>query len=55
MKDYRKAKRRADVSIGESVRTIRELQELSQNGSAAEAPTKAHTYRSSDLDDRNAG
>ena len=31
MKDYRKARKRADVSIGESVRIMRELQELSQN------------------------
>lgn len=31
MKDYRKATRRVDVSVGESVRIIRELQELSQN------------------------
>ncbi len=31
MKNYRKAKRKIDVSIGESVRIIRELQELSQN------------------------
>jgi transcriptional regulator with XRE-family HTH domain len=31
MKGYRKAKRRTDVSIGESVRIMRELQELSQN------------------------
>ncbi len=31
MKDYKKSKKRADVSIGESVRIIRELQELSQN------------------------
>ena len=31
MKDYKKAKKRADVSIGESVKIIRELQELSQN------------------------
>ncbi|CAN5123245.1 hypothetical protein BH24PSE2_BH24PSE2_15630 [soil metagenome] len=31
MKNYRKAKKRADVSIGESVRILRELQELSQN------------------------
>jgi transcriptional regulator with XRE-family HTH domain len=35
MKGYRKAKRRADVSIGESVRIMRELQELSQNELAA--------------------
>jgi transcriptional regulator with XRE-family HTH domain len=31
MKDYRKAKRTVEVSVGESVRILRELQELSQN------------------------
>jgi len=31
MKDYRKAKKTVDVSVGESVRIMRELQELSQN------------------------
>lgn len=31
MKIYRKAKKNLDVSVGESVRIIRELQELSQN------------------------
>ncbi len=31
MKDFRKAKRTIDVSVGESVRIMRELQELSQN------------------------
>jgi transcriptional regulator with XRE-family HTH domain len=31
MGDYRKAPQRASVSVGESVRIIRELQELSQN------------------------
>ena len=31
MKSYHKAKKRVDVSIGESVKIIRELQELSQN------------------------
>ena len=30
MKDYRKAKKTVDVSVGESVRIVRELQELSQ-------------------------
>ncbi len=30
-KDYKKAKKRIDVSVGESVRIMRELQELSQN------------------------
>jgi len=31
MSEYRKSKKRVDVSIGESVRILRELQELSQN------------------------
>ena len=31
MKDFRKAKRHIEVSIGESVRILRELQEISQN------------------------
>jgi transcriptional regulator with XRE-family HTH domain len=31
MSDYRKARRRVSVTVGESVRIIRELQELSQN------------------------
>ncbi|MBO9482253.1 helix-turn-helix transcriptional regulator [Salinisphaera sp. G21_0] len=31
MSEYRKAKRHVEVSVGESVRIVRELQELSQN------------------------
>ena len=31
MKDYRKAKKTVEVTVGDSVRIIRELQELSQN------------------------
>ena len=31
MDDYLKAEKRVDVSVGESVKIIRELQELSQN------------------------
>ena len=31
MKEFRKAKKRVDVSVGESVKIIREFQELSQN------------------------
>ena len=31
MKDYRPAKKRVSISVGESVRIMRELQELSQN------------------------
>ena len=35
MKNYRKAKKTIEVSVGESVRIIRELQELSQTELAA--------------------
>lgn len=35
MNEYRKAKRHIDVSPGESVKIIRELQEMSQNDLAA--------------------
>ena len=31
MKNYRKAKKTVDVSVGESVRIVRQLQELSQS------------------------
>ena len=31
MKDYKKAKRIIDISVGESLRILREFQELSQN------------------------
>ncbi|VAW77039.1 transcriptional regulator, XRE family [hydrothermal vent metagenome] len=31
MKDYRKAKKQTEVSVGESVKILREFQELSQN------------------------
>lgn len=31
MAEYRKAKKRIELSVGESVRAVRELQELSQN------------------------
>jgi transcriptional regulator with XRE-family HTH domain len=31
MKEFRPEKKRAEVSVGESVRIVRELQELSQN------------------------
>ena len=34
MKNYRKAKKTVTVSVGESVRIMRELQELSQSGLA---------------------
>ncbi|MFK7733725.1 MAG: helix-turn-helix domain-containing protein [Pseudomonadales bacterium] len=35
MSDYRKARKSIEVSIGDSVRIVRELQELSQNELAA--------------------
>ena len=35
MAEYRKARKRVDVSVGASVRIVRELQELSQNELAA--------------------
>jgi transcriptional regulator with XRE-family HTH domain len=35
MKDFRPAKKRVEVSVGESVRVVRELQYLSQNDLAA--------------------
>ncbi len=35
MKEFIPAKKRVDVSVGESVRILRELQELSQTGLAA--------------------
>jgi transcriptional regulator with XRE-family HTH domain len=34
MNDFRPAKKRAEVSVGESVRILRELQEMSQNALA---------------------
>ena len=35
MKDYEEAKKQANVTVGESVRILRELQELSQNALAS--------------------
>ena len=32
MKDFRRARQRVEVSVGESVRIVRELQGLTQNG-----------------------
>jgi transcriptional regulator with XRE-family HTH domain len=34
MKDYQKAKKQVEVSVGESVKILREFQELSQNNLA---------------------
>jgi len=35
MKDFKRATKKVDVTVGESVRIIRELQEMSQNDLAA--------------------
>jgi transcriptional regulator with XRE-family HTH domain len=37
MKDFRPAKKRAEVTVGESVRILRELQEMSQSELASES------------------
>jgi transcriptional regulator with XRE-family HTH domain len=55
MKGYRKAKRRADVSIGESVRIMRELQELSQNELAAVTGIPQSTISAIERDRVNLG
>jgi transcriptional regulator with XRE-family HTH domain len=55
MKDYRKAKTRANVSIGESVRIMRELQELSQNELAALTGIPQSTISAIECDRVNLG
>ena len=45
MKDYRPAKKRVAVSVGESVRILRELQELSQNQLAERAKVLARALK----------
>ena len=55
IKEYRKAKRRVDVSIGESVRIMRELQELSQNELAARTGIPQSTISAIERDRVNLG
>ena len=55
IKDYRKAKKRVDVSIGESVRIMRELQELSQNELAARTGIPQSTISAIERDRVNLG
>ena len=43
MKDYRKAKKHIEVTVGKSVKILRELQELSQNELAELAGTPQST------------
>jgi len=55
MGDYRKATRQVEVSVGESVRIIRELQELSQNQLAALAGIPQSTISAIERDRVNLG
>ena len=55
MSEFRKAKRRVPVSTGESVRIIRELQELSQNQLAELAGIPQSTISAIERDRINLG
>ena len=55
MKDYRIAKPQIDVSVGESVRIIRELQEMSQNEVAKAAGIPQSTISAIENDRINLG
>ncbi|MEH6637451.1 MAG: helix-turn-helix transcriptional regulator [Halioglobus sp.] len=55
MSDFRKAKKRIRVSPGESVRIMRELQELSQNQLAALAGIAQSTISAIERDRINLG
>ena len=53
--EYRKARRRVEVSVGESVRILRELQELSQNELAAMSSIPQSTISAIENDRVNLG
>ena len=55
MKDYKQSKKRVDVSIGESVRIMRELQELSQNELASMTGIPQSTLSAIEHDKINLG
>jgi len=55
MGEFRKAKRRVDVSVGESVRIVREFQELSQNELAAKSGIPQSTISAIENDRVNLG
>lgn len=55
MSDYRKAKRHIAVSSGESVRVIRELQEMSQNDLATASGIPQSTISAIERDRINLG
>lgn len=55
MKDYKLAKKQIDVSVGESVRIIRELQNMSQNELAMVAGIPQSTISAIENDRVNLG
>jgi len=55
MSDYRKARRHVEVTVGESVRIIRELQELSQNQLAESSGIPQSTISAIEHDRVNLG
>jgi transcriptional regulator with XRE-family HTH domain len=55
MKDYKIAKRQIDLSVGESVRIVRELQEMSQNELAKLAGIPQSTISAIENDRINLG
>jgi len=55
MSDFRKARSRIEVSVGESVRIIRELQELSQNQLASLSGIPQSTISAIERDRVNLG
>ena len=55
MKDFRIARKNVDVSVGESVRIIRELQEMSQNELAKETGIPQSTISAIENDRVNLG
>lgn len=55
MNEFRRAKRRANVTVGESVRIIRELQEMSQSQLARESGIPQSTISAIENDRINLG
>ena len=55
MGEYRKAKRQVEVSVGESLRIIRELQGMSQNNLAAASGIAQSTISAIERDRINLG
>ena len=55
MKHYRQSRKRIDVSVGESVRIMRELQELSQNELASISGIPQSTLSAIENDKINLG